>query len=539
MSAPPAVAVLTADLLQVRRRAFGLGPGRLLGTLLAGALLIAAEVWIADRVVVRLGMLPSALAPAGRWILLRGALLVGQLAFVVGAASAVSLALPQLEALEGDPWLASCPTGPASRAAQAVWRVLGGLGWVVVLALPPLLRLAAALAPGPTVMAATAGGMVLLMIAASAAGVVAAVLLAAVVPRRVLVPLAWTGTTAAVVGAVLWLRRLRPEQFVTATDPLALLAALRMPAAMKAGPLPARWALAPLDGGGLLVMTAATAASAVLVVAAWRLLAQRAAARLLSGAPTHARPMRLWAAADRLLVHGAVGTLVASRLRLLGRDSVQAAQTLYLIGLGVVYVQNLRALPLDDPLARELAGLINLAMAGLLAAALALRFAYPSQLLEGAAVWWWRTAPVRRRDAYGAGVAVALLPSLVLAGGLFAAAQLVIGPTRTAAAGWWLVPWFALWLSSVGVAMGPGADRAAEEPWLEAALGGGGLAFLAIAVAAVGWTVAAAGRAAIAEVVGELGGVWDPGFLAGRPAVPVLLLTVIGLPKVVSSLRGE
>jgi Putative ATP-binding cassette len=518
---------LTTDLRQGRRRLLGLGPTRIVGTVVAVVLLAVAEVWIVARVTHHLLALPPALAMAGRWLLARGLVVVAQLALVVATASAVTLALPQLEVLESDPWWGACPTPPSNRALQAWWRVLAGEAWVAVLVLPPALTLAHSLRHDTAAALQIVCGILALLGLASAAGIVLALLLAALVPRRILVPLAWTTTTAAVVGTVLWLRALRPERFVTTADPLALLGSLAVPAAAGAGPYPAQWAVGAATGARGWPMAVATAAMIMVMIGAWRWLAPVAGARLATGSAAHAAPSRLWRPIDRILERSPVGVLVASRLRLLARDAAQAAQTLYLIALGVVYVENLRALPTSEPLARELAGLINLLLAGLLAAAMALRFAYPAQILEGRAVWWWRTAPVSRRQALLAAVLVATLAPLALAGGLFAASQLVVGPTRSAASGWWLVPWYALWMSSLGVAMGPRPDQGDGAEWLDAALGAGGMGFLAIAAGGVLWTVVCTGRTVIADVIRDLGGSWRPGVLAGRPEVVAGLLSAL------------
>jgi len=158
---------------------------------------------------------------------------------------------------------------------------------------------------------------------------------------------------------------------------------------------------------------------------------------------------------------------------------------------------------------------------------MALRFAYPAQILEGRAVWWWTTAPVSRRQALLAAFVVATLAPLALAGALFAASQLVVGPTRTASPGWWLVPWYALWMSALGVAMGPRPQEGDATEWLEAALGAGGMGFLAIAAGGVLWTVICAGRSVIADTVRDLGGSWQPGVLTERPEIAAGLLSAI------------
>jgi len=532
--------VLTAgaDLAQAWRRAVGLGVVRIAGTVVAGAALAAAEVWLVHRLATRLLAVPLPALPIARDLLDRAAELVVQLAMMVTAASAVSLALPSVEGVEADPWWGSLPLAPPVRALQAWWRVLAGLGWVLALALPPLLTLGLAARPGPLTALRQTLGLGLLVGGAAAAGTLVALALAALIPRRVLLPMSWTATTAAAVGAVLWLRHLHPERLVGVTEPEQLLLALAALGRQPGGDGVAEALVGAAAGSGpLLPVTAASAAALAALVAAWPRLAPRAAARLASGPAGAGRPWRAWAAVDALLARGPLGVLLAARLRLLVRDLAQASQTLYLVGLGAVYVENLRSLPLSDPLARELAGLINLAMAGLLAAALALRFAYPAHLLEGEAHWWWSNGPAPAAAVEVALTATAALPPLLLAGGLFAASLAVTGPSHATAVGWWLVPWLALWVAVLGVGLGPRPPESRHASWMDAALGGGGILFLALALGGVAWTTVAAGRHVIAEVLRELGGEWDPGLLLGRPAVAAGALTALAAAVWLVSLR--
>jgi len=521
-----AVLVAASDLKQAWRRALLLGPARLTATVAAAIALAAAEAWIAHRLAVRLLAVPAVLLPLAEGVLLRAASLVGELTMMVATASAVTLALPALEGVAADPWWASCPIPSALRALQAWWRVLAGLGWVVVLAAPPLLTIGFHLDPALTSLFGQATALLLLMAVAAALGVAIALVLAALIPRRVLLPLSWSVTTLAAVGAVLWLRHLHPERLAAATEPEQLVAALT---ALTTQPMPgglATWVAGALPGTGPpLGLAGAAVVALALLALLWAPLARPAALRISAEAPGHARPWRAWRLLDSALARRPLGVLVLSRLRLLVRDLTQASQTLYLLGLGAVYVENLRSLPLADPLARELAGLINLGMAGLLAAAMALRFAYPAHLLEGESHWWWSSGPVARGTPLTAAFAVAALPPLALSGCLFTASLAVTGPSHAAAVGWWLVPWQALWLSALGVALGPRAPDPRHGSWVDAALGGGGILFLAMAVAGVGWTALGAGRRVIADVLHELEVDWDPGLWFGHPSLAALILS--------------
>jgi len=507
---------LRLDCVSAWRRARSAGGWRLGGTIGGGLLLIAAELWLTSRLTLRLESVPLLLVPLARTVILRMEALVLQLVGAVATASSVTVALTVLEGLESEPFEAATPRPPAERAVVGWWRTLAGLSWVAVLAAPPLAVLGRA-AGGPLRAALV---LVAVLAGSAAAGTILAVILAGLVPRRMLLPAAWTMATAAVVGAVLWLRSLHPERIASATDPAAILAAL----AALGGRVRVSGAGWLLSGErGPLWAFVGSAALLALAVGTWTALGRRAGERLARDEGGARGAARLWQPLDRVLILHPAGALLAARLRLLARDTFQSSQLLYLLGLGAVYVENLRSLPLHDPLARQIASLLNLFMAGLLAAALALRFAYPARLLGGPA-WWWRSAPLRRGQADLAFTAAAALPVTLLSWGLFVAAGVAMGGNVRGETGAWLVPWLALWLAAAGVQAGP-APSDDSGRWIDAALGGGGLLFLGVAMTAVTWCTAAAGAGVIARILDELDFVWKPPCFLGSPAIPVAVLT--------------
>ena len=84
------------------------------------------------------------------------------------------------------------------------------------------------------------------------------------------------------------------------------------------------------------------------------------------------------------------------------RDTTQWSQLFLLVALVVVYVYNFKALPLDRspiPTAtlRTVVSFANLALAGFVLSAVAVRFAFPAVSLEGKAFWIVQTSPVALR----------------------------------------------------------------------------------------------------------------------------------------------
>lgn len=84
------------------------------------------------------------------------------------------------------------------------------------------------------------------------------------------------------------------------------------------------------------------------------------------------------------------------------RDTTQWSQLFLLVALIVVYLYNFKVLPLDrSPMPagtiRTIVSFANLALAGFVLSAIAMRFAFPAVSLEGQAFWLLQTAPIALR----------------------------------------------------------------------------------------------------------------------------------------------
>lgn len=484
---------------------------RLAATIVGGLALVAMEIWVTTRLTTRLALLPPEVAPLAEAAVIRLVELVLQLATAVAVVSSTSSALVVIEGLESESFEAATPRPSFERAVVGWWRTMAGLAWLALLAGPPLAVLGAASSGAVRSVVA----LLLLLAGGAAGGMTLAVVLAGLVPRRILLPAAWTSATAGIVLAVLWLRSLHPERLATAFDAASMLRLLAALGGAEAGS--GGWTPGPL-GVDRIALAAIAVIGASWVV--WSSLGGRAGERLARGNDASRGSSRLWSTLDPILTLHPAGTLLAARLRLLARDTLQSSQLLYLIGLGVVYVQNLKSLPLNDPLALQLAALFNLGMAGLLAAALALRFAYPARLLGGSS-WWWSAAPLSRRQVDLALTASASLPILCLSAGLYLSAAAATGQSGHHL---WLVVWLAIWLSGAGVLAGPEPSEEGHR-WIDAALGGGGIVFLALAMLSVLWCTAAAFASTLAEVLHGFGLPWTAPILLQTPKVPVAILS--------------
>ena len=114
--------------------------------------------------------------------------------------------------------------------------------------------------------------------------------------------------------------------------------------------------------------------------------------------------------------------LVLKELRLFFRDTTQWSQLILLAVLVVVYVFNIKFLPLrGEGVTLFLVNVIpflNLALAGFVLASVAARFLFPTVSLEGRTLWLLRSSPMPVRELLWAKFWVGTLPLLILALGI-------------------------------------------------------------------------------------------------------------------------
>lgn len=111
--------------------------------------------------------------------------------------------------------------------------------------------------------------------------------------------------------------------------------------------------------------------------------------------------------------------LLLKELRIFFRDSTQWSQLILLAVLVVVYVFNIRYLPLKGEgvtfFLRNIVPFLNLVLAGFVLASIAARFLFPAVSLEGRTLWLLRSSPMEMRALLWAKFWVGTAPLLVLA----------------------------------------------------------------------------------------------------------------------------
>jgi ABC-2 type transport system permease protein len=187
--------------------------------------------------------------------------------------------------------------------------------------------------------------------------------------------------------------------------------------------------------------------------------------------------------------------LMLKDLKTFLRDATQWSQLFLLLALIIVYLYNFKVLPLDrSPIPALTLSMVvafaNLALAGFVLSAVAVRFAFPSVSLEGSAFWILQTSPISLRVLVWSKFWLNFLPLLLLGEILIFLSNLLL---RVPA--WMLslslITIFLMTFGIVAIGVGVGAiypkfkfDNAAEIP-----TSFGGAVCMILSVAFIGVTV--------------------------------------------------
>ncbi len=306
--------------------------------------------------------------------------------------------------------------------------------WMVALLAVPLLAAYSVVWGGGWFFPVVAIGALLpLFIIPGVIGSAVTLLLVNIFPARRTRELLGLVTIATAGVLVVILRMLRPEQLARPEGFQSLLdfiAVLRTPSSAL---LPSEWASSMLMnwltrvGDPLPIALLWTTAGAFIVIGAslHRRLYVAGFARAQEGAEEFVRGAR-WDGIARRLLRGMSPMrreFILKDLRLFFRDSTQWSQLILLAVLVMVYLFNIRALPLftGEQVPIFLVTLIvflNQGLAGFVIAAVAARFIFPSVSLEGRLLWLLRSSPLDPAAMLRSKYFVGVLPLLVLALGL-------------------------------------------------------------------------------------------------------------------------
>ena len=388
-------------------------------------------------------------------------------------------------------------------------RTVGQASWMVVVFLAPVLvGVGRARCAGAAFYATAVITMLPFAIIPVAAGTIVTLLLVNTFPARRARDILMLMGLLFAASLVILLRFIRPEQLMkveSLPDITDFFATLQSPVTPM---LPSFWAgemlFASLRGGFDLLHAGAlwtTALGSIVVVGAacerWHFSGYSRAQEAPKARFTELRTLERLA---RALPLSSVRThLLIKDLKIFLRDVSQWSQLLLLGALVVLYLYNFRVLDLQrlpyiSGFVKNVYAFVNLGMAGLVMATVAVRFVFPAVSVEGLSFWIIRTSPIPMRDFLWSKFWTGLVPVLVLTELVTVAANEFLGVDpwlKGLAAVTVLLMSFAL----VGLATGMGAryPRFGADP-TEVSGSFGGVAFMIQAVlfiivliALVGW----------------------------------------------------
>jgi ABC-2 type transport system permease protein len=230
-------------------------------------------------------------------------------------------------------------------------------------------------------------------------------------------------------GVVLLFRVVRPERLARPEGFRSLIdfvAVLRTPTSPF---LPSEWVQRMVMGwltrksDALPPYLLWTTAGAAIVIGAWihRGYYAKGFSKAQEGGQKWARSGMIGRIASSLLTPFGVTRreLVLKELRLFFRDTTQWSQLILLAVLVIVYVFNIKYLPLKAEgvtfFLINVVPFLNLVLAGFVLASIAARFIFPSVSLEGRTLWLLRSSPLSTHELLWAKFWVGTLPLLILA----------------------------------------------------------------------------------------------------------------------------
>ena len=259
--------------------------------------------------------------------------------------------------------------------------------------------------------------------------------------RRTRDLLALIGLFAAA-GVVALFRFLRPERLVSPEefrDLVDFMAVLRTPTSPW---LPNEWAAQSLMShltGAFdpfpFVLLWSTAA-ALFVIGAWLhvRLFRTGFTRAQEGADLRPGQVRSTMLERLAWARPATRQLVSKEVRVFFRDTTQWSQLILLGVLVVVYVYNIKVLPLYTGeevsfFLINVVSFLNLGLAGFVVAAIAARFVFPGMSLEGRMMWLLRSSPLDIRTLFMAKYWVGTIPLLLIALPLIVSTNIILEAT--------------------------------------------------------------------------------------------------------------
>ena len=186
--------------------------------------------------------------------------------------------------------------------------------------------------------------------------------------------------------------------------------------------------------------------------------------------------------------------LVLKELRLFFRDTTQWSQLILLAVLVVVYVFNIKFLPLrGDGMTFFLVNVVpflNLALSGFVLASIAARFIFPGVSLEGRTWWLLRSSPMALRDLLWSKFWVGTMPLVILALGIVGVTDHLLGVSEFMfAVSLFTILFMTLALSGLAIGFGTLFPQFETENAAQIPTSFGGLLFMMTSVGLIGGVI--------------------------------------------------
>jgi ABC-2 type transport system permease protein len=302
--------------------------------------------------------------------------------------------------------------------------------WMVALMCVPILfAYGRVYGGGLTLLLASLASLTPFFLILAGVGSIVTLVLVRVFPARRAKDVFGVITIAAAGGVVLLIRLLRPENLARPEGFYNLgefMAALRGPTSPW---LPSEWTTDAIMGvvrdrfdPFSLALLWSTALAVIVIGAALHYrLYPYAFTRSQEGAQKHTAGRRFGGRVRFLFRRfgSSRAELMLKDIRVFFRDTTQWSQLILLAVLVVVYIYNIRALPIYSEgvsyYFAHMVSYVNVGLAGFVLSAIAARFVLPGLSLEGRTLWLLRSSPLRARDLLWSKYWLGTVPLLLLA----------------------------------------------------------------------------------------------------------------------------
>jgi ABC-2 type transport system permease protein len=106
--------------------------------------------------------------------------------------------------------------------------------------------------------------------------------------------------------------------------------------------------------------------------------------------------------------------MIEKEIKFFFRDTSQWSQLFMLGALVILYIFNIRCLPIETMFLHNILAFLNICFAGFVLSGVAVRFAFPSISMEGRAFWMIQSSPVLVRDLVLIKFFIYLIPQVIL-----------------------------------------------------------------------------------------------------------------------------